>query len=178
MMVGDVVFNIGSDLDEVEKLNISNSTGMQSFYAKGMFGEIYDESFKDLLPWYGTTAFASEDKHGTNYSDYEGSIVEGYVNDYKTKLESKFDINVVEARLITGDELTDSDTFACSIDDFSCFNSTYPWIYSTSYWIDSFVNDNIVRFVLNTGSIYEFLFTLGSHVGVRPVIVLPKSYFE
>ena len=53
----------------------------------------------------GITAFSSFEQKGENYSSYEGSIVEGYVNDYKTIIESEYGVEVEEARLIRKDEL-------------------------------------------------------------------------
>ena len=41
---------------------------------------------------YGVTSFSSNSQKGTNYSDYEGSIVENYINNYKFILETEYGI--------------------------------------------------------------------------------------
>ena len=114
----------------------------------------------------GTTAFSN-----TN-STYEGSIVEGYVNNYKTILESDYGVDIEEARLITYDELSNSTTFAC---DIIC-SDKYPWIYSTSYW--SAGNANSLRGVGAQNGFFGEPYSNDNTFGVRPVIVISKDYFN
>ena len=119
----------------------------------------------------GITAFSNTD------ATYEGSIVEGYVNNYKTILEEDYGVDVVEARLITKDELT-SDEIGCSDTDRTCTGSAYPWIYSTSYWSGSASNASYVWRVDSSGSFnnysrYDNVYSFG----VRPVIIISKSNF-
>jgi hypothetical protein len=116
----------------------------------------------------GTTAFSN-----TN-STYEGSIVEGYVNNYKTILESDYGVDIEEARLITYDELSNTTTFAC---DMIC-SDKYPWIYSTSYWSGSAHNANGLWGVGAQGGFFSELYSNDSTFGVRPVIVISKDYFN
>ena len=59
------------------------ATGKQSELAKGWLD--------GAVEWYGTTAFSNTNSY------YEGSIVEGYVNNYKTILEADYGVDVVEA---------------------------------------------------------------------------------
>ena len=143
----------------------SEATGMQN---STMIGVPSDWSY----PRNGTTAFSNSG------IDYNGSIVEGYVNNYKTKLEESFDVEVAEARLITLDELTNSDTFSCKEDD-SC-SSTYPWIWSTSYWFDGTdeTHGNLYC-IYNSGYYYGCgsYSSINIGFGVRPVIVISKSNF-
>ena len=103
--------------------------------------------------WKGTTPFSSSEVHGTNYSSYEGSIVEGYVNEYKSKLEA-IGAEIEEARLITKEEL---EGLGCSSSGYTC-NSAPSFIYSTSYWSGSAYNSDRVWIVLsnaNFGSNYS-----------------------
>ena len=155
--IGDQQFyTIGTEGDNVKLLSMYNlyvggvynsswtaygdeATGKQD---STMLGYVSGQSIRN-----GTTAFSSPTQKGTNYSDYSGSIVEGYVNNYKTILESDYGVDVVEARLITKDELTNSETFACVEYD-SC-PSKYPWIYSTSYWSGSADNTDSVWIVFS-----------------------------
>ena len=153
---------------------IARPNGMQSSNAKGaMEGEN-----GDIFPWIGITAFSTEEKHGTNYTDYHGSNVESYVDNYASLLENKFDVEILDARLISYDELTNPNTFACSEEDYSCLNSPYPWIYSTTYWSGSAEDTVNVWRVHWDGCFDSNGFFYETDSGVRPVIVISKDYFE
>ena len=123
----------------------------------------------------GTTAFSSSTQHGTNYSDYSGSIVEGYVNAYKTIIEEDYGVPVEAARLISFDELTDTKTFACV--EYNYCSYKYPWIYSTSYWSGSADDTNYVWYVDSDGYFDYDGYSSGRCFGVRPVIIISKSLF-
>ena len=154
---------VGNSVDEDYNVNpLSNPTGKQSELAKG-----YTEEF----PYIGTTAFSNT---GTEYS---GSIVEGYVNNYKHLLESNFGVEVIDARLITVDELTNSETFACGEDEDCIFSDKYQWIYSTTYWSGSAIDANHVLSVNSHGEFDNDDYDFGDEAGVRPVIVISKDYF-
>ena len=177
--IGDQQFyTIGTEGDNVKLLSMYNlyvgnsvdsgwnviplarPTGKQSELARGYVG--------GATEWYGTTAFSNAS------STYEGSIVEGYVNNYKMILE-EYGVDVVEARLISYDELTDSETFACG--GFVMCSDKYPWIYSTSYWSESAYDANIVWSIYSDGSISDDNIDYASDFGVRPVILISKSNF-
>ena len=124
----------------------------------------------------GTTIFSSDTQKGTNYSDYNGSIVEGYVNAYKDILEGEeYGVPVVEARLIYKDELTDSETFAC--EEFVFCSDRYPWIYSTTYWSGSAISTRDVWHVDNYRGFDNLSYNNVYESGVRPVIIISKSLF-
>ena len=155
--VGNEVTNINEETEEITMNVITNPTGMQSLNAKGI-----SESF----PFVGTTAFSST---GTSYI---GSIVEGYVNNYKTLLESNFLIKVEEARLITYEELT-SEKIGCIASENSCINAP-SWIYLTSYWALDEFGDSL--WTVDFGDNFlETPFYIDFALGVRPVIIIPKS---
>ena len=123
----------------------------------------------------GKTAFSSSSYKGTNYSDYKGSIAENYVNKYKSRIEADYGIEVIEARLITYDELISED-IGCNSVSLTCSNAP-SFIYSTSYWTGSADNNHpdIVWDVYSTGD-FESSYCYGDYdFGVRPVIVLKKS---
>ena len=154
---------VGNSVDSDYNVTpLASPTGKQSELARGWLSGA-DE-------WYGTTAFSN-----TN-STYEGSIVEGYVNNYKTILESDYGVDVVEARLISYDELTDSETFACVEWD-SCSNK-YPWIYSTSYWSGSTDDTGSVWAVDGFSYFNDLNYDDDCGFGVRPVIIISKDYFN
>ena len=184
--IGDQQFyTIGTEDDNVKLLSMFNlyvgnsvdsswnvtplesPTGKQEQNARGYV--------RGEFPFIGTTAFSSSTQHGTNYSDYSGSIVEGYVNAYKTIIEEDYGVPVEAARLISYDELTDSETFACV--EFDYCSDKYPWIYSTSYWSGSADDANYVWNVISIGRFYSIEYDYDSNFGVRPVIVISKDYF-
>ena len=119
----------------------------------------------------GTKVFSSSTQKGTNYSDYNGSISEGYVNNYNSYL-IKQGVTPIEARLITKDELTSED-IGCSKDDNSCSNAP-SWINSTFYWTGSANGTNHVWCIYND-SITSFFYGNYAPCGVRPVITIDKS---
>ena len=187
--IGDQQFyTIGTEGDNVKLLSMYNlyvgnqydddngvvplasPTGKQSELARGWF-----DGYSTTNPIIGTTAFSSDTQKGTNYSDYSGSIVEGYVNNYKTILEEDYGVDVVEARLITKDELTNSETFACVEYDYC--SDKYPWIYSTSYWSGSASGTSGVWIVSSSGYFIVDSYIYVNYNGVRPVIIISKSNF-
>jgi len=153
---------VGNSVDSDGNVTpLASPTGKQSELAKG-----YVDGAEE---WYGTTAFSN-----TN-STYEGSIVEGYVNNYKTILEADYGVDVVEARLISFDELTDSETFACV--EFDYCSDKYPWIYSTSYWSGSADNYTYGVWVVYSDGFFDInCDNVAHYFGVRPVITISRDY--
>ena len=156
--------------DENGTVPLTSPTGKQSELARGWF-----DGYSTTNPIIGTTTFSSDTQKGTNYSDYSGSIVEGYVNNYKTILESDYGVDVVEARLISYDELTDSETFACV--EYDECSDKYPWIYSTSYWSGSVYDTDYVWNVWSYDTFDSHGYESEYSFGVRPVIIISKSNF-
>ena len=107
---------------------------MQSSTALGCAWDL--NTYEDIYPFVGVTAFSNTS------TDYSGSIVEGYVNNYKNLLENKFDVEIANARLITMDELY-SDEIGCSSDLNTCLGAP-EWVYSTTYWINTVPYDGNV----------------------------------
>lgn len=149
---------------------LENPTGMQSELARGWFQE---NSSAD--PCIGTTMFSSDTQKGTKYTDYKGSIVEGYVNNYKLLVESKFGVEITEARIIKISELEDISTFGCNL--YSSCSLEYPWIYSTSYWVDGATNSTNIWTVSSHNVVNSSTYEHFHLYGVRPVIIVSKDYF-
>ena len=144
------------------------ATGMQDEKMKGFFA---GQTIRN-----GTIEFSNEEYNGANYNDYSGSLVEFYVNNYKLLLESKFDIKVADARLITKEELI-SEKIGCSESNTTCKDSPYEWIYSTSYWTQS-TYLTYLWYVYSHGFFGNFAnYETDYAFGVRPVIVISKDSF-
>ena len=136
-----------------------------------------------------TTVFSSDSKKGTNYSDYSGSIVEGYVNNYELYLKN-IGINPLETRLILKEELTN---LGCDEDLKMCEDNSF--IYSTAYWTGSQYDYNDGWQCRYDGKIvdcptvtiwtvcfdeygkFDGSFFNVEDFGVRPVITISKSNF-
>ena len=143
------------------------ATGMQNKEMLGMFS-----AGSGVIK--GTTVFSSEEQKGINYSSYNGSIVEGYVNNYKNILESKYGIDIKEARLISKNELMSSE-IGC--DSSYCSKAPY-WIRSSVYWLSNSSNEERIYFLnnINNGYCYSTAWYSDKHVGgVRPVLVMSKD---
>ena len=164
--------HVGNSVDASwNVLPLENPTGMQDSSAKGFewIGEVQN------LPFFGTTVFSSDQQHGEKYSDYSGSIVEGYVNNYKNLLESKYGIEIEEARLITKEELI-SDDIGCSVENSSCEDAP-RFIYSTTYWTGT-SETNLDIWNVHTHAYFgSSSYNYADIFGVRPVIVISKSLF-
>ena len=82
--------NIGWGDFDYNIISLENPKGIQDPTALGS---------SDNYPYIGVVQYATNSQKGTNLSDYNGSIIEGYVNNYKIAIE-EFGVDVVEARLI------------------------------------------------------------------------------
>lgn len=145
------------------------ATGMQDI---GMRGEIPYVGSRNS----GVTPFSSDAQKGENYSSYNGSIVEGYVNNYKTLLESKFDVSVEEARLLSEDDLIN--TFGCNFDSQTCSGTEYVWLYDKTIWTGVSYDSEKVYYLYVRGELRPLTASSLSIAGVRPVIVISKDYFN
>ena len=145
------------------------ATGMQD---SGMRGSIPMVGIRN----YGVTAFSSDTKKGTNYSSYNGSIVEEYVNNYKTLLESKFNVDVVETRLLSEDDLIN--TFGCSFDGRTCSGTKYSWLFDKTIWTSVPYDDENIYYLFVRGELEPLPYFLTSEACVRPVVVISTDYFK
>lgn len=168
--------HVGNSLDSNWNVTLlSNPTGMQSSDAKGAAWD--GDGGPRIFPSIGTVAFSNDSQKGTKYNDYSGSIVEVHVNNYKNELE-KLGVEINGARLISKDELTDSNTFGCVI--YGSCSSKYSWINSTSYWTGTgdAENENYVWRIYGGGGFSNNENHIDFDFGVRPVIVISKDYFN
>ena len=80
-------------------------------------------------------------------------------------------------RLVYLEELKEPNTFGCV--EYGTCSNRYPWIYSVSYWTGT-PNE-----WLSTWAVYSptdffsvVVYDDASFLGVRPVIVISKDYFD
>ena len=149
---------------------LGNPTGIQNEDAIGYNWDSVNEV--EIFPFIGTTAFSSDSQTGTNYSDYNGSIVEGYVNNYSSYLAG-LGANIEEARLITKEEL---ETLGCSSDNSTCSGAP-EFVYKTSYWSGSAIDIYDVWIVNRFGNFVNYYCCNDNALGVRPVIEIALSEF-
>ena len=163
LYVGSIYDSSGTKIRDIS--NSEAGYGLQNSNAKGWV------SGTNMI---GTVPYASTGQHGTNYSSYEGSILQNYISSYATLLNSTYGINVT-GDAITKEELENS--FGCSSSSNTCSDSSYPWIYTVSYWTKSAgANDTIWRVGLNAG-FYNSGYGFNGRFGVRPVIIISESSF-
>lgn len=112
---------------------------------------------------------------GVNSPLYEESLVKGYVDDYKRYLENFFGINIVDARLISKEELENPNTFNCRVSQ-GC-STEYPWLYVLSYWTGNANTTDGVYAILRSNNYLsgDYKNRDGGGYNVRPVIVVPKA---
>lgn len=145
------------------------ATGMQD---SGMRGEIPIYYMRN----YGVTPFSSDTQKGTNYSSYNGSIVEGYVNNYKSLLESKFKVDILEARLLSEDDLIN--IFGCNFDSQTCSGTEYGWLYDKTIWTGVSYDAESIYYLFVRGELEPLSYFSTSVAGVRPVVVISTEYFK
>lgn len=166
LYVGGDMNNEGGTWDEQWILYGDEATGMQD---SRMLGMQENENIYHGIAYHNLDAAFP--------LVYSGSLIEGYVNNYKNILESYYNVDIVEARLITKEELKDTSTFNCPFDDLC--STRYPWIYSTSYWTMSVSDfgEPDVAVMLSWGRLTD-TYDYYNCFGVRPVIVVPRDSFE
>lgn len=157
--------HVGNSVDEEWNVTpLTSPTGIQDSSARAFADGGY--------PLIGATSFSLSRLPGGNYSDYNGSIVEGYVNNYASYLEG-LGANIEEARLITKEEL---ETLGCSSDDETCSGAP-EFVYKTSYWSGSVIDDYLLWTVISDRRLIGGDCYTDCDCGVRPVIIISESEF-
>ncbi len=140
----------GDNVKAISEYNVDTTTGLQSTTA-------------------GTVAYSVN-----NSGVYETSEIKGYVDSYKTKLE-ELNGNIIEARLITKEELDD---VGCDSSKYTC-KSAPSYITSTSYWSMSPNPNTYTVWCMGTyGSFKTGSFSDNIYYGVRPVIEVSKLLID
>ena len=191
---GVQVISANGDINEIGTIV---TIGSEQFYTIGVYGNNIKMLSKmdislDENPVQTSTAETTpynvfKGSSSIKYSDYAGSLIEGYVNSYKTTLES-YGITISEARIPTTDELDGlkkekCDTACNNIPgqgvvcyDANCRIELPDWAYTTAYWTST-PYDKVTIFTVNTDGTYgEIEYT--ESLGIRPLIAISKDYFN
>ncbi len=133
---------------------------LDSKYGDSFPAYVYDSNYGD----------APQKVNGTyvlnNYS------IAYYVETYKNILINQ-GVPVKSARLISYEEVTDASIGCVGQYSYSCPQNTF--ITSTSYWTGSAKDQDDVWTIISSGSFTDYGFSNDTLLGVRPVIVIPKS---
>ena len=120
-----------------------------------------------------TTEYSNDSQKGTNYSDYIGSIVEKYVNNYWAHLQT-LGIEVQTARLITAKELK---SLGCESLNSTCKDAP-SWVYSSSYWTGTPTGTESINDINSSTKSRTSNYYYSEHLfGVRPVIEISLTEF-
>ena len=167
LYVGNIVENIeGSDEVGYTPIMspITSPTGKQDSRA---VGAQWDSDENPLFPWIGTVAYSN------NSTDYNGSIVEGYVNNYKSYLES-LGANVLSARLLTDDD----QKFLSEYLNDEWTEEIKSILLSSSYWLGIPGIDGVCIAIKHKDIGGVASNDIDTLFGVRPVITISKSEFQ
>ena len=145
----------------------TEATGKQN---SEMRGTVMNESIAN-----GVTGFYTEEQINSNDFSYENSLVNQYLKNYNNYLVS-LGINIEETRLIKGNELS---ILGCSFGNCDCISAP-AYIKSQSYWaVDSNSNDCLWSVYQSGFFDYDIYYDdYKYNLGVRPVIVISKDYFN
>lgn len=186
-MLSKYNLHVGSKWTGPAVIALENPTGIQDSKAIGWFAERSQSN-----PVIGTVGvYAGTESYWksttSSYPAYiynSNSLMYNYLENYKIVLTNK-GASISNIRLIDIDELT---ALGCNTSTNLCTNSSYSWLYSTSYWTGNASSDGDVWNVMTDGSINSSMtikdFSAGNDVlsedtwqqmlyGARPVIELP-----
>lgn len=99
-------------------------------------------------------------------SNYSGSIVEVYVNNYKNYLVTQ-GITPTNIRLLTKEE---AEIFGCNENDMICKNAP-KWLYSRTFWTSNTIDNNVWQ-IWDKAQYFYTTYDDRRGSGVRPVIEL------
>lgn len=122
-----------------------------------------------------TTSFSDSERSYNNYNDYEGSLVEGYINRFVDGLEDK-GYNIKASGMMDKDDLYDlgfANSVTVSGRPYVCENVPDFVKYEDSYWLSGYYKVDKYVWVYS----YEKIYTekCDSEHGVRPAIVIDAS---
>ena len=144
------------------------ATGIQDSSMIGSLGMMSSVS-------YGVTSFYTDEQIENNDFSYENSLVKRYLDDYNNYLTS-LGVNIVNIELLNGNVLISN---GCSYGNCDCLFAP-SFLRSTSYWAIDSSDSSVLWGVFATGYFdYDIYYDDYRYLlGVRPVIVISKDYFN
>ena len=174
-----IISNDGTNIRMLAEYNLNVGSNKYTGAAEGL----QNENVKGWVSGgttYGSVAFS------TTSTAYDNNSIKTYVDAYQTTLNTLAEDSdlISGATLLTKEELTGTTdavnnpnniNLGCSADGNTCANSSYSWVYGTSYWSRSASSSN---YVWNVGSDVVFGSSgcgYGGFFGVRPVVTISTS---
>ena len=151
-----------------ENNNLLSKYGTQEANYPWKNNNIYDSTYQEEMPELSFNSNGFGYIAEENYNNYS---VAKYVEEYITKLKEIGAPSDITGRLLTYNEVS---TLGCDSNNYSCENAP-TWVYETSYWLGSAVDDDRVWGVGSNGRFGSDRFYNGSSIGVRPVVVVSTS---
>ena len=165
---------VGNRYDAISGvIPLENATGIQNESVIGWFSD-----FGKNNPMIGTIHFSDTNYWNSFENEYplyiynENSRLYSYVENYKKYLE-KYKVTINQARLIKKEEL---DSLGCDILNKTCLHAP-KWVYLDTYWTGT-ASSNEEIFIVSIYNTYTDDIFNSDFRGLRPVIVVSKSYFE
>lgn len=161
-----------SDFKEYEEDEV---TGLQD----SSMNYVYDE-----FPQTGLTEFSTDKEHSNEaYSEYEGSRIQRFVDQYQKKLEedgykirSSSLLDLYDIKEAFDCEWTDATPLGGNGSRFRC-SSLPEYMNNRSYWTKTVDNEYLV-FGIYTGSDTYQSYYNSTNLGIRPVIVISSIGLE
>ena len=169
-------YSIGIVDDNVELLAMYNLNVGNIVYEDGNIIPIVTSVVKqnskalgfnpDGYPYVGTVEFANDTYKGISYSDYSGSLMEKYINDYVNLFENEFGVTVSNVKFIDMGDILGQ--------EFSGYSNI---LYMTSYWLRVRSSDEFIYTIKRGGSYNAISYNVNNAYGIRPIMVISKDYF-
>jgi hypothetical protein len=160
---------------------LEDATGMQDERAKGWVssGTYYGTlAFSSTNYWYDSSSSSYKSEYALQtgqtyrYVYDSNSYLYSYVESYVSKLNSNYSAGAT-GRLMSYEEVKS----ITGVDDYDYIDSTYSWIYNTSFWLGSAYDNSDVWRVGSNGFFFGNSYSYDDSYGVRPVISISESLF-
>ena len=159
-MLSKYNLNIGTNQYQRSKSGIQNEFVKGISAGENTYGNI---SFSTTNYWQSATSYP-QFVYDANSNLYE------HVENYETYLKKELGVTSADTALITLEELQN---MGCGTS--TCTNSSYSWIYQTSYWLSTAINSSSIYIVDTTGTLAGVGYLNNDSYGVRPVVTISTN---
>ena len=147
----------------------AEATGIQN--SKMRAWVLNEQEYNGCMPFSENAYWESESYPKYIYNENSNLYIP--IENYKNYLVS-LGVDIISARLIKREEL---EILECNLDG-NCKISPYSWVYYTTYWIGTAVDDNCLMYIDSNGYFDNKHCSVTNLArGVRPVIKILKSQF-